>query len=353
VSKHYSGTAAVRDVTLTIDEGEFFSLLGPSGCGKTTTLNLIGGFIDPDNGDILIHGRSVLGIPPYRRPVNTVFQNYALFPHMTVAENLAFGLRMKRVPAGEISARVGEMLQLVSLDGLGGRRTDQLSGGQQQRVALGRALVNRPAVLLLDEPLGSLDLKLRKQMQLELGRIQREVGITFVYVTHDQEEAMTMSDRIAVMNQGEVVQVGTPQAIYEHPADRFVADFIGTSNTLEGVIVGQESDRAVVRLRSGGVVRVVVQPGLSVGRAVLLVVRPDRMEIHRVPPSELVNCLQGQVVKLSFLGTHFQVVVLVDGESEIAVYHTASANQAVAVTPAVGDDVFVTWPISQGLCFPS
>ena len=256
LSVRYKTLAALNGIDLEIREGEFFSLLGPSGCGKTTTLNIIGGFIEPDEGDVLIDGKVVNRIPPYRRPVNTVFQSYALFPHMTVAQNVGFGLRMAGVPAADIEQRTREALALVSLADFGSRRPDQLSGGQQQRVALARALVNRPSVLLLDEPLGALDLKLRKQMQSELTRIQREVGITFLYVTHDQDEAMTMSDRIAVMNRGTVAQVGTPQEIYERPSSLFVADFIGASNVFSGRVVGSIGQWAIVRLDIGQDVRV-------------------------------------------------------------------------------------------------
>jgi spermidine/putrescine transport system ATP-binding protein len=233
VVKRYAGAAAVDDVSLDIAEGEFFSLLGPSGCGKTTTLRMIAGFVVPDEGRILLDGEDVSTVPPNRRPVNMVFQQYALFPHMTVYDNVAFGLKMAHVPRSGHRARVDEMLRVVALEGLERRRPRQLSGGQQQRVALARALVNRPAALLLDEPLGALDVKLRRQMQLELKRIQHELGTTFVYVTHDQEEAMAMSDRIAVMNGGRVEQLGTPREIYEHPASPFVADFVGTVNVLD------------------------------------------------------------------------------------------------------------------------
>src|SRR5438128_4940237 len=233
VSKGFGETRAVRDVTLAIGEGEFFSLLGPSGCGKTTTLRMIAGFEVPDEGRVLLHGKDVTSTLPSRRPVNMVFQQYALFPHMSVYDNVAFGLKVKRVPRAEHRDRVHEMLRVVSLEGMDKRRARQLSGGQQQRVALARALVNRPAALLLDEPLGALDVKLRKHMQLELKRIQHDLGTTFVYVTHDQEEALAMSDRIAVMNGGRVEQLGTPREIYEHPASDFVADFVGTVNVLD------------------------------------------------------------------------------------------------------------------------
>jgi spermidine/putrescine transport system ATP-binding protein len=233
VSKRYGGHAAVDDVSLDIGEGEFFSLLGPSGCGKTTSLRMIAGFVEPDAGRVLLRGQDVTSVPPNKRPVNMVFQQYALFPHMSVFDNVAFGLSVKGVPRKEHRERVEELLRVVSLEGYEKRRPRQLSGGQQQRVALARALVNRPAALLLDEPLGALDVKLRKQMQLELKRIQHELGTTFVYVTHDQEEALAMSDRIAVMNDGEVEQIGSPREIYEHPASDFVADFVGTINVLE------------------------------------------------------------------------------------------------------------------------
>jgi spermidine/putrescine transport system ATP-binding protein len=233
VAKHFAGHAAVDGVSLSIGEGEFFSLLGPSGCGKTTTLRMIAGFVQPDEGRILLHGDDVTSVPPNKRPVNMVFQQYALFPHMTVYENVAFGLSVKGVPRREHGGRVNEMLRVVALEGYEKRRPRQLSGGQQQRVALARALVNRPAALLLDEPLGALDVKLRRLMQLELKRIQHELGTTFVYVTHDQEEALAMSDRIAVMNGGRVEQLGSPREIYETPASEFVADFVGTVNVLE------------------------------------------------------------------------------------------------------------------------
>ena len=260
-------------MTLEVGTGEFFSLLGPSGCGKTTTLRMIGGFELPTGGRILLRGRDITYDPPDKRPVNMVFQNYALFPHLDVGDNIAFGLKRKGVAKPEIDRRVGEALELVHLEGYARRKPNQLSGGQQQRVALARALVNRPNVLLLDEPLGALDLKLRKRLQIELKRIQIEVGITFVYVTHDQEEALTMSDRIAVMNRGKVEQLGTPEALYERPATRFVADFIGTTNLLRGEVVSTEADCAVVRLESGETCPV-GRAGRTVGDAVDISLRP-------------------------------------------------------------------------------
>jgi spermidine/putrescine transport system ATP-binding protein len=267
VGKRFGGQAAVNGVTLSIGEGEFFSLLGPSGCGKTTTLRMIAGFVQPDEGRVLLHGEDVTTVPPNRRPVNMVFQQYALFPHMSVYDNVAFGLRMSHVPRSEHRTRVTEILGVVALQGYEQRRPRQLSGGQQQRVALARALVNRPAALLLDEPLGALDVKLRRHMQLELKRIQTELGPTFVYVTHDQEEALAMSDRIAVMSDGRVEQLGTPREVYEQPASAFVADFVGTVNVLEldGGTVSVRPERIRIvrdRGRLDGVVADVVYLGV-------------------------------------------------------------------------------------------
>ena len=351
VSLHYKGVAALNGIDLAIRPGEFFSLLGSSGCGKTSTLNVIGGFIEPGTGDILIEGRSMRNVPAHRRPVNTVFQSYALFPHMTVAENIGFGPRMNGKTRTEIGSLVEDALRLVSLVGMQERRPNQLSGGQQQRVALARALVNRPSVLLLDEPLGALDLKLRKQMQLELSRIQREVGITFVYVTHDQEEAMTMSDRIAVMDKGSVVQVGTPKEIYERPISLFVADFIGASNVLAGEIVAVEQDLAHVRLDAGVVIR--VKASVPKLRRVSVVVRPDHMRLAATAPDGArENSVIGRVSKAAFLGTHLQVALRLDNGQEIAITRNFSEAENQS-NFAIGDSVHVTWPIARSLCFAS
>src|SRR2546421_5086280 len=276
VSKRFGTHAAVDDVTLEIAEGEFFSLLGPSGCGKTTTLRMVAGFELPDAGRIVLKGNDVTEVPANRRPVNMVFQQYALFPHMSVYDNVAFGLSVKGVPRKQHDDRVNDILRVVALEGYEKRRPRQLSGGQQQRVALARALVNRPAALLLDEPLGALDVKLRRHMQLELKRIQHEIGTTFVYVTHDQEEALAMSDRIAVMNGGRGEQLGTPREIYEHPETAFVADFIGSLNTLEGLIDELVGGYAVARVGDGG--RVVAQAADTAhrtGDSVRFAVRPE------------------------------------------------------------------------------
>ena len=270
VVKTFGDAVAVDHIDLEVVSGEFFSLLGPSGCGKTTTLRMIGGFEAPTSGLIELQGQDVTWLPPYKRHVNTVFQNYALFPHLSIFENVAFGLRRQKVPDAEVRTRVTEMLELVELPGFDRRKPTQISGGQAQRVALARALINRPAVLLLDEPLGALDLKLRKQMQVELKRIQQEVGITFIYVTHDQEEAMTMSDRIAVMNRGRYEQLGEPEALYERPATRFVAGFLGISNLLSGTVEGNDNGYVRLRLANDALIRAprtdTGGDGLSVGR---------------------------------------------------------------------------------------
>src|SRR5438132_8342075 len=305
VSKRFGTHAAVDDVTLEIGEGEFFSLLGPSGCGKTTTLRMVAGFELPDAGRIVLKGNDVTEVPANRRPVNMVFQQYALFPHMSVYDNVAFGLKVKRVPRAEHGERVQEMLRVVSLEGLDRRRARQLSGGQQQRVALARALVNRPAALLLDEPLGALDVKLRKQMQLELKRIQSTLGTTFVYVTHDQEEALAMSDRIAVMNGGRVEQVGSPRDIYEHPSTAFVADFIGSLNVLElkvGELVG---GYAVMRLGENERLVVPVDSGTKTGDALRIAVRPERVQLDG-PSADGGSRLEGTIAEIVYLGMYTQ-----------------------------------------------
>jgi spermidine/putrescine transport system ATP-binding protein len=302
VSKRYETVVAVDDLSLEIRDGEFFALLGPSGCGKTTTLKLMGGFEDPSVGDVAIGGQSVVGLPPFRRDVNTVFQNYALFPHLTVRDNVAFGLRMRKVGKSVRRKQADEALERVHLHGLGGRQINQLSGGQQQRVALARALVNRPRVLLLDEPLGALDLKLRKAMQLELKALQRDVGISFVYVTHDQEEALTMADRIAVMNQGRALQIAAPEEIYERPATRFVAAFIGDSSFLSGRTNGSHgTNRTEVVLNSGERIRCVGSP--LTGR-VSVAVRPESIDL-RLPSDSAVgeeNLVPANVETVEYAG---------------------------------------------------
>jgi spermidine/putrescine transport system ATP-binding protein len=309
---------AVDRINLQVNDGEFFSLLGPSGCGKTTTLRMIAGFEIPTIGEIYIHGEPMKELPPFHRPVNTVFQNYALFPHLTLAQNVAFGLEMENLPRREIRDRVAEALALVQLTGLEKRYPRQLSGGQQQRVALARALVKQPAVLLFDEPLGALDLKLRKEMQMELKRMQQKLGITFIYVTHDQEEALTMSDKIAVMYQGKVQQIGTPIDIYEYPKTRFVADFIGETNFLTGRVIERLVGEVIVLVDEQLQVLVTETKYLSVGKVVTLVVRPEKATIY---PSDFAveNAWQGTVEEVVYIGTDTRYSVRLSDRSSMVV----------------------------------
>ena len=304
VTKRFGRTTAVDDLTLDIYEREFFCLLGPSGCGKSTLLRLLAGFETPSEGRILLAGQSLAGVPPHRRPVNMMFQSYALFPHLTVARNIAFGLRQDRLPKAEIAARVEEMLRLVQLDGLGGRYPEQLSGGQRQRVALARALAKRPKVLLLDEPLAALDKKLREETQFELMDLQVRLGTTFVVVTHDQEEAMTMADRIAVMDRGRLAQVATPGEIYEQPRTRFIAEFVGDVNILEGRVAGREAGLWQVETPSAAAPLIVDDPDevLETGQAVAVAIRPEKMALHREPPHDHANVLAGEVWDIGYLG---------------------------------------------------
>ena len=322
VSKLFGDAAAVDDLSLDIQEGEFFSMLGPSGCGKTTTLRMIGGFEEPTYGTVYLGGRDVTTLPPYKRDVNTVFQSYALFPHLNVYENIAFGLRRKKVDKSDIDKRVRDAMTLVDLIGFESRKPPQMSGGQQQRVALARALVNHPKVLLLDEPLGALDLKLRKQMQLELKAIQQEVGITFIYVTHDQEEAMTMSDRLAVMRHGKIDQIGPPEAVYETPATEFVAGFLGASNMLDGEVKETNNGRTTIALSTGGTVTTdtnSVPPGISTVR---VGVRPEKITIvpddGNVPADR--NTVTGLLRMSTYIGVNYQYKVEGPGGHELTVY---------------------------------
>ncbi len=339
-----NGVVAVDRVSLQIYQGEFFSLLGPSGCGKTTTLRMIAGFEHPTSGEVRIEGRPMGQTPPFRRNVNTVFQNYALFPHMTVFENVAFGLKMKRVPRDEIAHRVREALQLVRLSGFEERYPRQLSGGQQQRVALARALVNRPRVLLLDEPLGALDLKLRKEMQLELKHLQMTVGITFIYVTHDQEEALTMSDRIAVMNAGRVLQVGSPVEIYERPASRFVADFIGETNFLVGQVDEIDGETATVLLSGGRRLRVPIDRPLAARSEVTVAVRPEKMRILPVEAPGANGVLTGRVEEVIYIGTDTFYVVRIDDATTVRVRSQNDRNRLDSEQQLpVGTAVSLSW----------
>ena len=335
VSKSFGDVQAVVDLDLSIADGEFFSLLGPSGCGKTTTLRMIAGFEFPTEGSLRIRGAEMGLLPPNRRPVNTVFQSYALFPHMNVEENVGFGLKMRKVASTEIDERVKRSLDMVQLSHRADATPKQLSGGQQQRVALARALVNEPEVLLLDEPLGALDLKLRQAMQVELKDLQERVGITFIYVTHDQEEALTMSDRIGVMNQGRLLQVGEPADIYEHPGSRFVADFIGDINLIPATVVDHHS----VRLGGGHVVR--AETGAAAGDEVTMAVRPERLALHgpdeAVPDS--LNHLEGSVVRRMYYGD----VYFYDIDTPGGVFEVKEENRPGVKLFEAGDRAVVAW----------
>jgi len=344
VGKRFGSVVALDRVDLVIRKGEFFSLLGPSGCGKTTTLNLIGGFETASRGTLLIDGRPMGDTPSHARPVNTVFQSYALFPHMSVADNVGFGLRMKKVPRPERRRAVEEMLRLVSLEGFEERRPGQLSGGQRQRVALARALINQPSVLLLDEPLGALDLKLRKQMQAELARLQRRVGITFVYVTHDQDEALSMSDRIAVMDRGRVLQVGTPTEIYRDPADRFVMEFMGSPNVFAGRVERSGNGGADVAIPGVGVVRARhAGSGLGAGAAATVLVRPECVRLSAAPGAAPAAPLPGQIAKIADLGfiSHY-FVRLADGQ-EVLAYRLNGVEGGTMDRFDEGQKVYLWW----------
>src|SRR5829696_6276823 len=343
VRKRFGKVEAVKEMTTEIREGEFFTMLGPSGCGKTTTLRMIAGFEEPDEGTILLRGDNVTNVPPNRRNVNMVFQHYALFPHMSIYDNVAFGLKLKKLGKDEQRSRVNEMLRVVELEGYEKRRPSQLSGGQQQRVALARALVNRPAALLLDEPLGALDVKLRKQMQLELKRIQTELGTTFVYVTHDQEEALTMSDRIAVMNGGDIEQVADPKEIYERPLTPFVADFVGSLNAFDLRVDELADGLAVMRVSERERLVVPAGTGTKTGDQLRVAVRPERVRIEPTNgrAAEGGSSVEGTVAELVYLGglTQFHVETSVAGR---LVSHRMDDQVAASLEP--GKHVTLTWP---------
>jgi spermidine/putrescine transport system ATP-binding protein len=343
MSKRFGDVVAVRELDLDIERGEFFTMLGPSGCGKTTTLRVIAGFEEPTEGVVHLDGEDVTSLPAFKRATNTVFQSYALFPHMSVQDNVAFGLRRKKVERNEIRRRVSEELERVGLAAEANRKPRQLSGGQQQRVALARALVNRPAVLLLDEPLGALDLKLRKNLQIQLKQIQRDVGITFVYVTHDQEEALTMSDRIAVMNRGVIEQIADPETVYERPTTTFVAGFIGVSNLMPGEVTSSNGSTAHVRLDAGVDVRT-ESGGASVGERCHAVVRPEKLEIHEAGAAiDGRPSVEGSIESSVYLGTATQVVVRLGDGTAMTVLVPNADTEARRRLPGPGDDVRLAW----------
>ncbi|MFW5648987.1 MAG: spermidine/putrescine ABC transporter ATP-binding protein [Candidatus Alkaliphilus sp. MAG34] len=328
ITKIYDETSVLDNVNLYIRKNEFLTLLGPSGCGKTTTLRIIGGFEYPTAGDVFFEGKRINDLPPYKRQINTVFQKYALFPHMNIFENIAFGLRIKKIPEKEIKIKVEEMLQLVGLQSFAKRSVESLSGGQQQRVAIARALVNEPEVLLLDEPLGALDLKLRKGMQIELKKIQQEVGITFVYVTHDQEEALTMSDTIAVMNEGKIQQIGTPEDIYNEPKTAFIADFIGESNIVKGIMIRDYLVEFANRTFD------CVDKGFGENTRVEVVIRPEDIEIT----SAETGMLRGEVITSTFKGVHYEMIVKENGRRWM-IHSTDMAPVGSTIGMNIGPDL--------------
>ncbi len=341
VSKRYGEIHAVRDVTLDVADGEFVVLLGPSGCGKTTTLRVVAGFAEPTSGAVRLGARDITGLPPWKRNAGLVFQSYALFPHLTVAQNVAFGLEMRKVEASEISRRIADALRLVRLEHLGERLPRQLSGGQQQRVALARALVFRPDVLLLDEPLSNLDAKLRQEVRVEIRELQKKLGLTTVMVTHDQEEALTMADRLVVMNDGAVRQVGTQQDLYERPTDRFVAGFVGRSTFIEGQI------EAPGRFRSAGGLALACN-GTLAGPATLAL-RPERIAVGMAPQAGIDNSLPGVVEFVSYLGATIDMHVRISAQERVIVQ---IPNRTDGVVPGVGGQVHVAWPADNGIVFP-
>ncbi|MFO1284214.1 MAG: ABC transporter ATP-binding protein [Burkholderiales bacterium] len=344
VTKRFDGVAAVESLSLRVSSGEFLSILGPSGCGKTTTLRLVAGFEAPDEGAIRLKGRDIARVPPYERDVNTVFQHYALFPHLDVARNVGYGPSIRRGPPGEIAARVEEALALVHMRGFESRFPHELSGGQQQRVALARALINKPSVLLLDEPLGALDLQVRRHMQFELKRIQRDLGITFIYVTHDQEEALTLSNRIVVMRSGRIDQIGTPEEVYYEPTTPFVLQFVGTSNVFEGRLRAVERELAELTTAAGLAVRSRLGRTLRDGARGRVGVRPERITLAGQPGPQ--NSLPGEVVDTTFQGAQSTIRVRLDAETAVDV----TCPPATA-RPARGDRVWVHWSYGDSLLF--
>jgi putrescine transport system ATP-binding protein len=352
VGKRFGGVTAVDGVSLDIYPGEFFALLGPSGCGKTTLLRMLAGFETPDTGRVLLDGADLTRVPPYRRPVNMMFQSYALFPHLTVAGNIAFGLKQDRLPKDEIARRIAEMLALLRLEGLGARKPHQLSGGQRQRVALARALAKHPRVLLLDEPLAALDKKLRGETQFELMRLKERLGLTFVIVTHDQEEAMTVANRIGVMNQGRLVQVATPSEIYEQPNSRWVADFIGDVNLIEGRVLEAAPTVTTIATASVGTLRAATtsgaKSGVKPGDSVAVALRPEKIRIGREVPPAMANAVEGDVSAIGYLGD-FSIYKIRLADGFVLEAAAANVTRAVERPVSIGDRVWLSWASDAGV----
>ncbi|MFZ5790350.1 MAG: ABC transporter ATP-binding protein [Pseudomonadota bacterium] len=354
VSKHFGLVKAVDDISFDIRRGEFFSLLGASGCGKTTLLRMLAGFEVPTSGEFLIDGQPMAAVPPHLRPTNMVFQNYAIFPHLNVHQNIAYGLRKKSMTKAEIDRTVEEALAMIKLPGYGNRRADQLSGGQRQRIALARALVCKPKVLLLDEPLGALDKKLREEMQLELRQLQRSVGITFVFVTHDQEEALTMSDRIAVMARGKVLQIDSSARLYEHPNCREVADFIGTMNFIDGEVSGLEGSYAVIDAGPLGKLRAPKEKdGLAQAARVTLAIRPEKLRIDTTRPNGSTNAIPGRLNAQAYLGDRSHFFVEVPGLQKRIAVAAQNAQRDTDSTDCAGREVWISWPVESGVLLPA
>jgi spermidine/putrescine ABC transporter ATP-binding subunit len=351
VSKHFGAIAAVDSVDLEINRGEFFALLGPSGCGKTTLLRMLAGFEVPSQGEIFIDGEQMSSVPPYRRPVNMVFQNYAIFPHLNVFQNIAFGLRKDRLSADDLKARVNDALSLIKMESYGERKPDELSGGQRQRVALARALVKNPKVLLLDEPLGALDKNLREQMQLELRQLQKAVGVTFVFVTHDQEEALTMSDRIAVMCAGKVLEVGSPSDLYERPKTRFVADFLGTMNVFDGSIHARDGDSYIVDTQGLGRIHAgVASRDFSIGDKISVALRPENLKIVDSLNSVAVDSnVSGVISNTAYFGDSAQVYVQLEGSEQALVVSIQNQDGAASIVGHGNRDITIGWSKSSVL----
>ena len=349
IVKCFGELEVVKGINLDIKKGEFLTLLGPSGCGKTTTLRMIAGFEDPTEGKIFIDGKDVSSKHPYERDVNTVFQSYALFPHMNLFNNIAFGLKIKKLPKAEIEKKVSKVLQLVKLEGYESRFPSQLSGGQKQRIAMARAIVNNPKVLLLDEPLGALDLKLRKAMQYELKHLQRKLGITFIYVTHDQEEALTMSDRIAIMNGGVIEQIGLPEEIYERPETKFVADFIGETNMFDGEIDSIDGEEACLTIEDGEKILVksekLKKGKMQIGDSVLITIRPEKLKLSLKKEASK-NNIEAMIKERIYVGSTNKTVVTLENGRELVVNEPITSNNSFTNT---GDKIFVNWEYENGV----